>query len=42
MAAILAGDIFKYIFLDDKARIWNKTSLKFFPKCLTANDQALV
>ena len=42
MAAILADDIFKYIFLNEKVRIWIKISLKFVPEGLIDNNQALV
>ena len=42
MAAILADDIFKCIFLDVKVQILIKISLKFVPKGLINNNQALV
>ena len=42
MAAILADDIFKYIFLNGKVRILIKISLKFVLKCQIDNKQALV
>ena len=41
MAAICA-DIFKCIFLNEKVRIFIKISLKFVPKSLIDNNQALV
>ena len=42
MAAILADNIFKYNFLNEKVRILIKFSLKFLPKSLIGNNQALV
>ena len=42
MAAILADDIFKCIFLDEKVGILISISLKFVPKGLIDNNQALV
>ena len=42
MAAILAGNIFKCIFLNEKVRILIKISLMFVPKGLIDNNQALV
>ena len=42
MAAILAGDIFTCIFLNEKVRILIKNSLKFVVKGLIDNKQALV
>ena len=42
MAAILADDIFKCIFLNEKARISIKISLKFVPKGPIDNESALV
>ena len=42
MAAILADDIFKCIFLNEKVRILIKNSLKFVPMGLIDNNQALV
>ena len=42
MAAILADDIFKFIFFNKKVRILIKISLKFVPKGLIDNNQALV
>ena len=42
MAAVLADDIFKRIFLDEKVRIVIKISLKFIPNALIDNNQALV
>ena len=42
MAAILADDIFKCIFLDENVRISIKISLKFVPKGPTDNKSALV
>ena len=42
MAAILADDIFKRIFLNEKYRIVIKISLKFVPKSSVDNNQALV
>ena len=42
MAAIWADDIFKRIFLNEKVRIFIKISLKFVPKSLIDNNQALV
>ena len=42
MAAILADDIFKCISLNEKVRILIKISLKFVPKGLIDNKQALV
>ena len=42
MAAILADDIFKCIFLNGKVRIFIKISLKFVPEGLIDNNQALV
>ena len=42
MAAILADDIFKHIFLNDNARILIEISLKFVPKGTVNNKSALV
>ena len=42
MAAVLADDIFKYIFLNEDATISIKISLKFVPKGPIDNDPALV
>ena len=42
MAAILADNIFKCIFLNEKVWILIKISLKFVPKGLIDNNQALV
>ena len=42
MAAILADDIFKCIFVNDKVQILIKISLKFVPNGLIDNNQALV
>ena len=42
MATILADDIFKCIFLNEKIQILIKISLKFVPKGLIDNIQALV
>ena len=42
MAAILADDILKCIFLNEKVRSFIKISLKFVPKGLIDNNQALV
>ena len=42
MAAILADNIFKCIFLNEKVRIFIQISLKFVPKGLIDNNQALV
>ena len=42
MAAILADDIFKCIFLNEKVKILIEISLKFVPKGLIDNNQALV
>ena len=42
MAALLADDIFKCIFLNEKVRILIKISLKFGPKGLIDNNKALV
>ena len=42
MVAILADDIFKYIFVNEKVRILIKISLKFVPKGVIDNNQALV
>ena len=42
MAAIEADDIFNCIFLNEKVRILIKISLKFVPKGLINNIQALV
>ena len=42
MAAILADNIFKCIFLDENVRISIKISLKFVPKGPTDNKSALV
>ena len=42
MAAILANDIFKCIFLNEKVRISIKISLKFVPKGPIDNESALV
>ena len=42
MAAILADDIFKCIFLNEKVRILIKISLKFDPKGRFNNNPVLV
>ena len=42
MATIVADDIFQGIFVNEKFRILMKTSLKFVPKGLIDNEQALV
>ena len=42
MAAILADDIFKCIFLNENVRILIKISLKFVPKDPIDNKSALV
>ena len=42
MAAILADDIFKCIFLNENYRIAIRISLKFVPKNLMDNNPALV
>ena len=42
MAAILADDIFKRIFLNEKVRILIKISLGFVPNGLIDNNRALV
>ena len=42
MAATWADDIFNCIFLNEKVRILIKTSLKFIPKGVIDNIQALV
>ena len=42
MAAIWADDIFNCIFLNEKVRILIKISLKFVPKGVIDNIQALV
>ena len=42
MAAIFADDIFKCISVNEKVRILIKISLKFVPKGLIDNNQALV
>ena len=42
MAAILADDIFKCIFLHEKVRILIKISLKFGPEGFIENNPALV
>ena len=42
MAAILAGDIFKCIFMNEKLRILIQISLKCVPKGLIDNKSALV
>ena len=42
MAAILADDIFKRIFLNENVRILIKISLKFVPKGPIDNKSALV
>ena len=42
MAAILADDIFKCIFVNEKYHILIKISLKFVPKGPIENNQALV
>ena len=42
MVAILADDIFKYIFVNEKVRILIKISLKFVPKGVIDNNQVLV
>ena len=41
MAAILANDIFKCIFMNEKLRILIQNSLKFFPKGPINNKAAL-
>ena len=42
MAAILADDTFKCIFLDENYRIPNRISLKFVPRSPVDNKPALV
>ena len=42
MAAILADDIFKYIFLNENDRILIQFSLKFVPDAPIDNNPALV
>ena len=42
MAAILAGDIFKWIFLNEKDRILIQVSLKFVSRSPIDNKPALV
>ena len=42
MAAILADDIFKSIFLNENDRISIQISLKFVAQCPINNNQALV
>ena len=42
MAAILADDIFKCIFLNENDRIHIQISLKFVPRCPIDNKPALV
>ena len=42
MAAIMAGDIFKFIFLNEKIWILIKISLTFVPKIRIKNNPALV
>ena len=42
MAAILADNIFKWIFLNENGRILIQISLKFFPKSPIDNKPALV
>ena len=42
MAAILADDISKRIFLNDKLRFFIEISLKFVPKASIDNNAALV
>ena len=42
MAAILANNILKRIFLNEKVRFSTKISLKFLPKGPIDNNQALV
>ena len=42
MAAILADDIFNWIFLNENGRISIQISLKFVPKSPTDNKPALV
>ena len=42
MAAILADDIFKCIFLNDNVRISIKFSLKFVPEGPIDNNPALI
>ena len=42
MAAILADDIFKCMFLNENDRILIQTSLKFVPDGPIDNNQALV
>ena len=42
MAAILADDIFKHIFLNENIRISIQISLKFVPEGLVENTSALI
>ena len=42
MAAILADDIFKCIYVNEKIRILIRISPNFVPKGLADNNQALV
>ena len=42
LAAILAGDIFKWIFLNENCRIPIQISLRFIPNSLIDNKPALV
>ena len=42
MDTILADDIFKYIFLNEKVRILIQISLKFVPRVSNDNKSALV
>ena len=42
MGAILAADILKCIFVNEKVRILIKILLKFVPRGLADNNQALV
>ena len=42
MAAILADDYFKYIFLNKNDRIPIRISLKFVPSCLIYNKPEMV
>ena len=42
MAAILADNIFKHIFVNEKVQILIEISLKFLPKGPIDNNQALV
>ena len=42
MAAILADNIFKHVFANEKVQILIEISLKFLPKGPIDNNQALV